>query len=110
MGNRYRVWCLTWEDDEAHGLDIAWYRFSEGEPPPTKGTLYSWEVVDPESAAEVYAAYAHDNRDGYEDTWPLAFRVRCPDGSTVDIEVEREYEPRFTARMMAAPGEDADHG
>jgi hypothetical protein len=48
-------------------------------------------------AAEAYASYVHDNRDGYETSWPLEFRVRCPDGTIQDFAVDREVVPEFTA-------------
>lgn len=40
----------------------------------------------------------HGQCGGYESNWPLEFRVRLPDGTTEDYEVEREVVPQFKAR------------
>ena len=61
----------------------------------------AWEATDAESAAEVYAEYCFSHRDGWEDRWPLKFRVRAEDGTEQDFEVELEMEPRFSARSVA---------
>lgn len=107
---RYRVWCLSWEDDEEAGSDIVSYDpmhhdYSKQErsaiyvPYGSRGT--------PAAAAEEYADYAHDQRDGNESNWPLVFRVRCPDGTTCDFEVHRAYVPEFRAKALKhAPVED----
>src|SRR5574341_487979 len=80
---RYRVWCLSWDEEEEHGANVV-------EVPTTV-------LRDAADAAEAYADYVHSERDGWEATWPLVFRVRCPDGSTADFEVDREYVPEFSA-------------
>lgn len=98
---KYRVWCLSWEDTDEDGRDVVWYSLLDGPPATTEPrTVYSWRVTDAESAAEAYADFVHSHCDGWECTWPLTFRVRLPDGSTEDYEVECEYEPTFTARAI----------
>jgi hypothetical protein len=93
MSDKYRVWCLSWEDGEEHGRDVVFGPPLTPAPPGCIAT--AWPGA--ESAVEAYAEYVHDNRDGHECTWPLTFRVRKPDGTTEDFEVEREYEPTFSA-------------
>ena len=97
----YRVWCLSWEDDESHGADVVGYDilshdYNKRAP---RGVVYvsNTTLYDAKAAAEAYADYVHSARDGNEATWPLAFRVHCPDGSTEDFEVDREFVPEFSA-------------
>jgi len=97
---RYHVWCLSWEDEESYGSDVVGYDILEHDyETQEKDTIYvpSFSLGSAGDAAEAYADYAHDNRDGYEETWPLVFRVRCPDGSVQDFEVDREYVAEFSA-------------
>lgn len=97
---RYRVWCLSWGEEEEHGADVVGYDiFSHDYAREERGVVYipSTSLGTPAGAAEAYADYVHGNRDGYEATWPLAFRVRCSDGSTADFEVAREYVAEFRA-------------
>lgn len=47
-----------------------------------------------EEAAEVY----HRENDGWEDDWPVVFRIYPPDSDKfVLISVDREYDPVFSA-------------
>lgn len=95
---RYRVWCLSW-DDEEHGSDVVGYDILRHDHKhDERGVVYVPSVsLTAAEAAETYADYAHGNRDGWESTWPLVFRVRCPDGTVLDFDVDREYAPEFTA-------------
>jgi len=100
---RYRVWCLSWEDDEERGSDVVSYDFmTHDHSKQARGVIYapSFSLGSASDAAEAYADYAHDNRDGWESSWPLVFRVRCPDGTTCDFEVDREYAPEFSATAV----------
>ena len=98
---RYRVWCLSWEDAEEHGADVVGYDILNHDynTRERRGVVYVPDTVlfDAGDAAEAYADYVHSNRDGWESSWPLTFRVRCPDGSASDFEVEREHVPEFSA-------------
>jgi len=96
---RYRVWCLSWEDEEEHGSDVVGYDILGPYPKPERGVVFVPDTLlhDAGDAAEAYADYAHDNRDGYESSWPLVFRVRCPDGTTCDFEVARDFVTEFSA-------------
>lgn len=98
----YRVWCLTWEDDEESGSDLIVYDILQGHPRDRRGVVYvpSMHLYDASDAAEAYADYAHGNRDGNESSWPLTFRVRCLDGSLQDFEVDREFVPEFSASLV----------
>lgn len=101
MGNQpgeFRVWCISWADTEEQGK-------SYPDRPKVAGLVEqiiandSW-ALDAGNAAEMYADFVHRNRDGWESNWPLRFRVRSPDGSITDFEVEREFEPEFSARVI----------
>ena len=98
---RYRVWCLSWDEEEEHGADVVGYDILNHDYKlrERRGVVYVPDAVlcDASDAAEAYADYVHASRDGNECTWPLVFRVRCPDGSTADFEVDREYVPEFSA-------------
>jgi hypothetical protein len=96
----YRVWCLSWDDDEGHGSDVIGYDIlSHDYKREERGIIYvpSVSLGSASDAAEAYADYAHDNRDGNESSWPLKFRVRCPDGQVLDFEVDRDYVTEFSA-------------
>lgn len=55
---------------------------------------------DLEWAAEQYAEYYHDNRDGWESSWPILFSVSKPDGTFLgSISVDRESRTHFTGRI-----------
>ncbi|HSX22897.1 MAG TPA: hypothetical protein VLE97_09010 [Gaiellaceae bacterium] len=100
---RYRVWCLSWEEDEEHGADVVPYDILKHDyQAQDRGVVYVPSTLfgGASDAAEAYADEVHDNRDGYECTWPLVFRVRSPDGSTADFEVDRDYVTQFTARRL----------
>ncbi|HEY4266791.1 MAG TPA: hypothetical protein VGM94_01235 [Galbitalea sp.] len=97
--SNYRVWCLSWEDDELDGIDFA------DKPSTTGGYIEQilasdkW-ATDARDAAQMCADHFHSNRDGWESSWPLEFRVRLPDGTTEDYIVEREMVPEFTASRI----------
>lgn len=100
---KFRVWCLSWEDDEETGMDLVGYDPMKEERPSATRTAINvpfYSLSDAEDAAETYADYCIDNRDGWDSSWPLTFRVRLPDGSTEDYEVELDTVPEFTARKV----------
>jgi hypothetical protein len=103
----YRVWCLSWDDTEEQGSDIVPYDILGEYPRNVRGVVHvSRTVFNAADAAEAYAEHAHDDRDGWDSSWPLVFRVRCPDGTTCDFEVDREYVPEFSAAALE-PEEDS---
>lgn len=97
----FRVWCLSWDDSDREGRDVVGYNPGT-ETAPRQGLAFyicnedhmAWDAV------KLYAEWAHDNRDGHEAAWPLTFRVRKPDGTTEDFEVERAYAVTFTPRTL----------
>jgi len=95
----YRVWCLTWAEDESHGMNVSGYDAAVESKRTDRETIWvpAWNLESAKEAAEEYAAYVHSQRDGWESNWPLEFRVRLPDGTTEDYEVERDMEPIFRA-------------
>jgi hypothetical protein len=111
---RYRVWCLSWDDTEEDGADIVPYDILGEHPRMARGVVHvPRAVLDAADAAEAYAEHAHDDPDGWDSSWPLVFRVRCPDGATADFEVDREYVPEFSAAALepedsAEPGAEAE--
>ncbi len=96
---RFRVWCLSWEEEEDHGCDVVAYDILGEYPRGQRGTIFTPNSVlhDAEDAAEAYADYVYSQRDGYESSWPLTFRVRSADGSTADFEVDTEHVVEFHA-------------
>lgn len=100
---RYRVWCLSWDESEEDGADVVEYDvLTHDYERRARGVVYvaSSALCGAADAARAYADYVHAQRDGWESTWPLAFRVRNSDGLTADFEVDREYVPEFTARPV----------
>jgi len=96
----YRAWCVSWGDDEEQsGSDLVPYGGSTGpsSPGPRAILVPFYNLGSPSDAAEAYADYIHRERDGWEASWPLTIRVRSPDGSVHDFEVERETVPKFHA-------------
>lgn len=95
---RYRVWCTSWGETEEEGRDVVeGTELRGGAIVGVPGAIVRAWVFGPDDAAKVYAEYVHDHRDGYESSWPLTFRVRSPDGTTADFEVERDFSPTFRA-------------
>ena len=64
---------------------------------------YEFEVNfsdDLEFSAEEYAEYYHDNRDGWEDSWPILFSVGSLDGKFLgNVSVDREHRAAFSGRL-----------
>ena len=92
---RFRVWYDTEED----GCDVVAYDILGECPRSQRGIVHVAHTLlhDASDAAEAYADYVHDNRSGYESSWPLTFRVRDASGEIADFEVSREYLPEFSA-------------
>ncbi len=109
----FHVWCLTWEEDESHGADVVAYDILNHDYQKGKrGVVYvpSTCLYDASAAAEAYADYVYRQRDGWEDTWPLVFRVRGPDGQVADFEVDCAHVPEFSASRVKEPTRHAEHG
>ena len=96
---RFRVWCLSWDETEDEGCDVESYDILEEYPRGRRNVIQAPDTVlhNAGDAAEAYADYVHDQRDGYECTWPLVFRVRGVDGEVADFEVDRQYVTEFRA-------------
>ena len=108
----YRVWCLSWEEEEEHGANVIGYDIlSHAYARERRGVVYvpSTILCDASDAARAYADYVHFQRDGWESTWPLMFRVRCLDGSVADFEVDREYVPEFRVAPIKVLMPSATH-
>jgi hypothetical protein len=97
MGTKYTAWysvdgnerlsCETDWEIEAYLSDIP------GMVETDSTRYHDWVVED---CAEDY----HHNHDGYESRWPLKFTLYATeDGPALGVfDVEREYEPTFSAR------------
>lgn len=106
----YRVWCLSWDEDHVDGRDYA-------DKPDSANNFANWAsmpadnyenwALDAADAASMHADYCHANRDGWESTWPLTFRVKGPDDVITDFEVDRNMEPTFYARQLQPQKETA---
>lgn len=111
-GERYRAWCLSWEDTEDDGTDLVIYDvYQHHEYIDATRTIIHVSNVrcsDASDIAEVYADFIHARRDGWESSWPLTIRVRCPTGPVIDFEVERETVPEFTANEVKPKKEKPD--
>ena len=72
--------------DDAEEFDVKWF---DGEI---------------EGAASEYAEYYHDNRDGWESSWPIVFSLADETGKYLgDVSVDRESVPHFYGRAVV-PG------
>ena len=91
----YKVWAVQYNEEDAGSVtyldrpasDDVIDRFN-------LGSVKKW-AQDARDAVKLYADYFHSQCDGWECTWPITFRVRCPDGQVLDYEVEREMVPEF---------------
>lgn len=99
----YRVWCLSWDEGDEQGADVVVYDITSHDyTTEARGVVYApnISVNSPADAARAYAEYVYRQRDGWDATWPLAFRVRSPDGSETDFEVTCEHVPEFSAAPL----------
>lgn len=90
----YKVWLA---DDEGEECGITYLDRPASDDVSDRfniGNSKKW-ALDARDAVKLYADYFHSQRDGWECTWPLTFRVRCPDGQVLDYEVERHTVPEF---------------
>lgn len=55
---------------------------------------------DLDSCIEACADYYHDNWDGWEDKWPLLFMLWIDDQYLGTFEIEREFDPVFSANKV----------
>jgi hypothetical protein len=100
---RYRAWCVSWDDEEEDGADVVGRDVLDHDHAAReRGVVYVpiYSLDTAADAAEAYADHVHDHRDGRESTWPLVFRVRCPDGTTRDFEVYRDFVPEFSVHEV----------
>lgn len=100
MMDKYRVWCLSWDEDESDGHDVMGYDPLTECPTEPRHVIWLpfYNLDNGREAAEAYADYVWRCRDGHESTWPLKFRVRIPEGTTQDFEVDLDMCPEFIAR------------
>jgi hypothetical protein len=99
----------VWRDEEGEH-DGGAKTYPRNPPAPPANSVFvsndSW-VMDAENAAETYAAYFHNNRAGYECSWPVEFLVRDMETNVVhSFSVDRDYDPTFSAGGgdVVAPG------
>lgn len=60
-----------------------------------------FDMNDLEFCAEEYAEHYHDNRDGWECSWPIVFVVAKNDGTILGkVSVDREARPVFSGREV----------
>lgn len=95
---KFRVWCLDRDDAEDDGTDVV--RGEISQVGASRRRFFVYALSGPAEAAERYADWFHGNRDGWESSWPLTFRVRSEDGTEQDFEVDREMVPEFSARPV----------
>ena len=104
----YRVWCLSWNEDEEQGADVVSYDILGECPPDRRHVIQVPDTVlhDAADAAEAYGDYVYRMRDAYEDTWPLTFRVRGPDDQVGDYTVDCQHVPEFSASPVKVQGQE----
>lgn len=74
---------------------------SHGETFETSDSFASNHSDDLRYAAEEYAEHYHDNRDGWECSWPISFTVARPDGLVLGtVEVDREMQAVFRGSVL----------
>lgn len=78
-GPGFLVWDPS-QEDEAHALRVV-------------------AASDAEEAAELYAE--RDNNNGNYDGGEYELKVRCSDGTLVDVAVAVDWDPIFTARVKS---------
>ena len=79
---------------------------SIGDGEESYGRVYGHEEID--SAVEEHAAYFHYHQEGYESWWPVTFFVRdLSTGKVFELEVERDFDPVFSACTPAEVDVDA---
>ncbi|MBI6529027.1 hypothetical protein JEP40_07860 [Proteus vulgaris] len=61
---------------------------------------FSADDDDFEFCIEECAEYYHDDCDGWEDKWPLLFMLWIDDQYLGTFEVEREFDPVFSANKV----------
>lgn len=72
-------------------VEDEWY-FSEPQ------TIEAPDWYSKEDVAESVAEKYHSENDGWEDDWPVKFRIYAPNSEEFTvINVDREYEPTFSA-------------
>lgn len=78
----------------AGGDQACWHEEYSRHDFPRGQNLYwrDWSCVVTDLADDY-----HSNHDGWESSWPLQFRIYEDGVEVARFEVEREYDPRFTA-------------
>lgn len=65
------------------------------------GIKEPFDQSDIEHIAEEAAEDYHQNRDGWDCSWPITFTVATEDGKEIgDVQVERESVPHFSGRKV----------
>lgn len=98
---RYRVWCLSWGETEAEGMDVVGYDPCSDEEPQDCIAVAYYNLDSASEAVHEYADWAWRHRDGYESSWPLMFRVKEGD-LCGDFSVSVEMRPRFRVAPVKA--------
>lgn len=83
----YRVWLAEETDDEGKTYPRV--------PSSSSADIDSWATSESE-AVRLYAEHCHNQRDGWEWSWPIEFLVRDEETKKVLLfDVERETVPEF---------------
>ena len=61
----------------------------------------TYDASSHKEAAELAAEYDHSQRDGWEWSWPVIYKVRSPSGQLALVEISREMVPDFHASDFA---------
>lgn len=67
----------------------------------------NWSTDDPEYIADDAAEYDFYNCDGWENNWPVVFRIWSENGEEIGVfEIEMETEPVFRSSRVKKSGEN----
>ncbi len=59
-----------------------------------------WDAENIEYMVQDAAEHFHENHDGAECSWPLAFELYIDDDSMGTFKVEREFSPEFSVEQI----------
>lgn len=84
---------------------MIYYKTEDGDSVFECPNSADWDIDD--FAADMCAIDYHSHHDGWESAWPLKFSLALTEGSQEwkVFDVEREYDPTFSAREAQDGGE-----
>lgn len=78
---KFLVWCTSYADTEDDACSVECIPISISDAEYSSRRIVEYTLRGAADAAERYARFVHNQRDGWELTWPLQFRVKHADAS-----------------------------